>query len=111
MIRSLSAMELGRVGRRRDGGRRGRRKDGVRIATLESRFENKETVSISLFFLEGRIYIITLFNPLPVLIILLNPLPVLAQAAQKLFVIYIHDSMRFVLSHLRERMKMVRKSL
>ena len=32
--------------------------------------------SISLSFLEGRIYIITLLNPLPVIIILLNPLPV-----------------------------------
>ena len=31
----------------------------------------------SLSCLEGRIYIITLLNPLPVLIILLNPLPVL----------------------------------
>ena len=33
--------------------------------------------NISLSCLEGRIYIITLLNPLPVLIILLNPLPVL----------------------------------
>ena len=33
--------------------------------------------SISLSCLEGRIYIITLLNPLPVLIILLNSLPVL----------------------------------
>ena len=34
--------------------------------------------SISLFCLEGRIYIITLLNPLPVLIFsLINPLPVL----------------------------------
>ena len=33
--------------------------------------------SISLSCLEGRIYIITLLNPLPVLIILLNPLLVL----------------------------------
>ena len=33
--------------------------------------------SISLSCLEGRIYIITLLNPLPVLIILLNKLPVL----------------------------------
>ena len=33
--------------------------------------------SISLSCLEGRIYIITLLNPLPVLIILLHPLPVL----------------------------------
>ena len=33
--------------------------------------------SISLSCLKGRIYIITLLNPLPVLIILLNPLPVL----------------------------------
>ena len=33
--------------------------------------------SISLSCLEGRIYIITSLNPLPVLIILLNPIPVL----------------------------------
>ena len=33
--------------------------------------------SISLFCLEGWIYIVTLLNPLPVLIILLKPLPVL----------------------------------
>ena len=33
--------------------------------------------NISLSCLEGRIYIITLLNPLPVLIILWNPLPVL----------------------------------
>ena len=33
--------------------------------------------NISLSRFEGRIYIITLLNPLPVLIILLNPLPVL----------------------------------
>ena len=33
--------------------------------------------NISLSFLKGRIYTITLLNPLPVLIILLNPLPVL----------------------------------
>ena len=33
--------------------------------------------SISLSCLEGRMYIITLLTPLPVLIILLNPLPVL----------------------------------
>ena len=33
--------------------------------------------NISLSCMEGRIYIITLLNPLPVLIILLNPLPVL----------------------------------
>ena len=33
--------------------------------------------NISFSRLEGRIYIITLLNPLPVLIILLNPLPVL----------------------------------
>ena len=39
--------------------------------------------SISLSCLEGRIYIITLLNPLPVLIILLNPSPVLV--ALKIF--------------------------
>ena len=33
--------------------------------------------NISLSYQEGRIYIIALLNPLPVLIILLNPLPVL----------------------------------
>ena len=33
--------------------------------------------NISLSCLEGRIYIITLLHPLPVLIILFNPLPVL----------------------------------
>ena len=36
------------------------------------------SISLScLEILEGRIYVITLLNPLPVLIILLNPLPVL----------------------------------
>ena len=35
------------------------------------------STNISLFCLEGRIYVITLLNPSPVLIILLNPLPVL----------------------------------
>ena len=38
--------------------------------------------SISLLCLEGRIYIIGLLNPLPVLIILLNPLPVLVTYVQ-----------------------------
>ena len=53
--------------------------------------------SISLFCLEGRIYIITLFNRLPVLIILLNPLPVLIVLLNPLPVLVALKNLREIL--------------
>ena len=60
--------------------------------------------SISLFFLEGRIYIITLLNPLPVLIILLNPLPVLVVLLNPLPVLVALKILREILSFTRSFM-------
>ena len=60
--------------------------------------------SISLFCLEGRIYIITLLNPLPVLIILLNPLPVLVVLLNPLPVLVVLKILREILSFTRSFM-------
>ena len=60
--------------------------------------------SISLFCLEGRIYIITLLNPLPVLLILLNPLPVLIVLLNPLPVLIVLKILREVLLFTRSFM-------